>query len=107
MIATILSFGAIAKGSSYAHDDGKPGQKSVNCMVDISNVNTTRFVNVSYVRSIDLSSKNDDSNGIKSVLNIRMASNYGATSHYAIDYFNEARAQEAFKSLVQKINNCN
>lgn len=100
--AMILSTG-FAFGASY-DDTGRPVKLGSQCFVRIDDSNTTRVVNVNYIRMIHIDEKEPQ------VLKVSLASNYSqpdALKHIAIDYSNSAVAHRVLIRLQDEIiKNC-
>lgn len=86
--------------SAYAASSEDFGVTNPACMVSVNDSANTRFINVNYIRVIQLKEKK--------VLFISMASNYynGETDGFRITYPNNEAALKALDILSDKINDC-
>ncbi len=82
-----------------------PAQGS--CMVALSDAKVLRFVNVNYIRAVEVSLQSGAREESQpNMLVVRMSSNYAARSSYVIEYASAKAAQEAARALVESINAC-
>lgn len=104
-ILSALGINAYA-GTSSNSVDSLPNRNQ-NCFVEFSDTNVIRYINISYIRSVDLTAEEyKDATSPKIIVNLRMASNYANKSVYSVNYGNEQAAKEALKSVLQKIATC-
>lgn len=101
----LLATSSFAKSNSYQQESNDVFFNGT-CIVQIDDAYTTRFVNVNYIRTIEISNQNKDKKANEQVLNINMASNYSAQSSYSIAYPNKETAMEALQDLLKKIKFC-
>ena len=106
ILIAINSFSAIAKGSSHVQNYDTVSNKNTACMIQVDDATASRYVNVNYIRSVEIVhiDKYEDTN--PRIVTIRMASNYGNKSGYSIIYPTEDAAKQALKDFAMKINNC-
>jgi hypothetical protein len=93
-----------AKGSSHVQD-GDESKAIGSCMVKVDDANTVRFLNVNYIRAIEIV-KGESREADPKVVVIRMGSNYNNRSSYAIAYASEQKANDALEDFAYKVNNC-
>ncbi len=106
ILIAVSSFGAIAKGSSHVKKDDAMGNSSVACMIQVDDASASRFINVNYIRAVEIVRADKYEEANPRVVTIRMASNYAAKSSYSIMYPTEDAAKQALKDFAMKINNC-
>lgn len=104
LVAALMLVAGVAHAKSHSQqDDVTP--TSPACMIEVSTVTVSRFVNVLYIREIEV--KNEARNGLPGTdLAISMASNYGNTSEFKITYPTNRAAMDAMRSFVKQINEC-
>jgi hypothetical protein len=105
----VASMSVFAKGSSHVQDGADVGNMGA-CMVQVDDAGSSRFINVNYIRAIEII-KDEKYNNYNTpadpkVVLIRMASNYSNRSFYGIAYPSQEEANKAIKELAVKINKC-
>lgn len=109
LMVSVVSVASFAKSSSKVNEEASVASVGA-CMVQVDDAGATRFINVNYIRSLEII-KDEKYNAYPAESNprimiVRMASNYGARSSYPIMYPTEAQAKAAINELAMKINKC-
>ncbi len=100
ILIAVSSFSALAKGYDSTSNN------NAACMIQVDDANASRYVNVNYIRSVEIVRADKYEEPNPRVVNIRMASNYANKSNYAIMYPTEDAAKQALKEFAMKINSC-
>lgn len=95
LFLSFVSAGSYAKVSSNDYSSAP----SSSCMVRVSDEKTSRFINIAYIRTIELASN-------ENILTVFMASNFYAKRSYLMSYKTHSDAKQALEDLAVKINNC-
>ncbi len=105
LLIVVSSLGAIAKASSHVKDDGVSKNVSA-CMIQVDDASASRFINVNYIRAVEIVRADKYEEVNPRVVIIRMASNYAAKSSCSIMYATEDAAKQALMDFAMKINKC-
>ncbi len=103
-LVSILSFSVFAKGSSHVNDSSTGVVGS--CLVRVDDANSMRYINVAYIRAVEILKSDTYETANPSVVSIRMASNYSARSVYSVNYGSPEKAIAALEDIAKKINTC-
>jgi len=101
----LLAISVVGSVSAKGYDGSTNGVVG-SCMVKVDDENTRRFLNVAYIRSIEIEIKDEYNKAKPNIVIIKMASNYAAKTSYSINYGTEAKAMEALQKLSNTINDC-
>ena len=99
-IMSVISVSSFSKGSSKVNEDGSSSAVGA-CMVQVDDAGAIRFINVNYIRSLEIIKDNNynttsySAESIPRIVMVKMASNYSARSVYPIMYSTEAQAKAA------------
>lgn len=103
VLIAVCGMSAFAKGSSSIDD-------STNvvgaCMIQVDDSTASRFVNVNYIRTIEIVRKDKYGDENPRMVTLQMASNYSARSSYSILYPTEEAAKQALKDFAKAVNTC-
>lgn len=106
ILIAVSSFSALAKGPSHVQKDDSINKNSAACMIQVDDAKASRYVNVNYIRSVEIVRAHEYEEPNPRVVTIRMASNYSNKRSYAIMYPTEDAAKQALKDFAMKINSC-
>ncbi len=95
MMVALLSFASVSTYASTHSDDAVVTRSA--CMVNIGTVAKPQYLNVLYIRNMQLKDN---------TLVIDMASNYSNADYFEVPYATLADAQRGIQSLAKVINTC-
>jgi hypothetical protein len=105
IVISLLTMNTFAKGSSHPKVSEDVGLSRVGaCMIQLDDANTSRFLNVNYIRSIEVADK-DAKNPKERIMRVVMMGN-AYPSAYLILYTSKEQAVFAMKDLAVRINQC-
>lgn len=92
----IIFASAFLVNSAMAASDEDFNSSQGACLVAFNDINSTRYINVQYIRLIYIETP--------SIIKISMASNYANQSSFSIRYKNEEETRKVFQELSEAIN---